>query len=122
MNYTYDIPLLTTVSLGTAQAVVSAPGKTSKYQSVKVIDAFALVGANPAAVTISIGDGTDADRFGTITIAAGGTTNNAANVTLNLTDAAYELNRINDLERLVFTNTTSPSGAVAGFSVVLGYY
>ncbi len=122
MNFTYDYPLLHTVTLGTAQAAVSVPGKTSKHQSVKIIDAFALVGASPAAVTISIGDGTDADRFGTITIAANGTANDSADVTVNLTDAAYELNRINDLERLVFTNTTAPAASVAGFEVVIGYY
>ncbi len=122
MNFTYDYPLLHTVTLGTAQSAVSVPGKTSKHQSVKIVDAFALVGSSPAAVVISIGDGSDADRFGTINIAAGGTANNAAEVTLNLTDAAYELNRINDIERLVFTNSTAPGNSVAGFEVVIGYY
>lgn len=122
MNFTYDYPLLHTVTLGTAQSAVSVPGKTSKYQSVKIIDALALVGSSPAAVVISIGDGSDADRFGTINIAAGGSANDSAEVTLNLTDAAYELNRINDIERLVFTNSTAPGNSVSGFEVVIGYY
>lgn len=121
-NHTYDYPLTETVDLGTAQAAVSVAGKSALYQSLSILDASCLVGSTPAAVTISIGDGTDADRFGTITVAAGGTANNSGVVTLNLTDAAYELNNVSDVERLVFTNTTAPANAVAGLKVVIGRY
>ncbi len=120
MNRTYDNPQFEVVSLGTAQAVVSIPAKSAKYNSLSILDASALVGATPAAVTISVGNGTDVDAFGTITIAAGGTANDSAVVELNLTDAAWEL--IGDTERIVFTNTTAPAASVAGFNVVIGRY
>ena len=112
-NRTYDFPLTHSVNVGTAQAAVNVPGMTAQLNRVKIIDAFGLVGATPAAVTLSLGDGTTAAAYGTITVAAGGTTNNAADVTLNLNQASFE---IVDLERLVITNTTSPAGALTGFT------
>ncbi len=118
-NRGYDFPLTHSVTVGTAQAAVSVPGQTAQLNRVKIVDAFGLVGATPAAVTLSLGDGTTAAAYGTITVAAGGTTNNAADVTLNLNQASFE---IIDLERLVITNTTSPAGALTGFVVVVGYF
>jgi len=122
MNRTYDNPQHEVVALAAAQAAVSIPAKSAKYSSLNVLDASALVGSSPAAVVISIGDGTDADRFGTINVAAGGTANESAEITLNLTDAAYELTSVSDVERIVFTNTTAPANAVAGLNVVIGRY
>jgi hypothetical protein len=118
-NHTYDYPLHRPVDLGTVNAVVRVPGQSGKYNRVKVVDATALVGSTPAAVTVSIGDGTDVDRYGTITVAAGGTANESADITLNLTDANFE---IFELESLVFTNTTAPAGAVTDFKVFIGYF
>ena len=118
-NRTYDFPLTYAVNVGTAQAAVSVPGMTAQHNRIKIVDAFGLVGATAAAVTLSLGDGTTAALYGTITVAAGGTTNNSADVTLNLTQAAFE---IVDLERLVITNTTAPANSVAGFQVIVGYF
>lgn len=118
-NYVYDYPLTDTLDVGNAQAVVSAPGTTAQHNRVKILDAFGLVGSTPAAVTLSLGDGTTPALYGTITVAAGGTANEAADVTLNLNQASFE---IIDLERLVITNTTAPANAVSGFKVVVGYF
>ena len=118
-NRTYDFPLTHSVNVGNAQAVTSVAGMTALNNRIKIVDAFGLVGSSPAAVTLSLGDGTTAALYGTITVAAGGTTNNSADVTLNLTQQAYE---IIDLERLVITNTTAPANAVSGFQVVVGYF
>lgn len=122
MNRSYDNPQFEIVSLGTAQTAVTIPAHSAKYQALSILDASALVGATPAAVEIQIGDGTDADRFGTITIAAGGTTGAPADVTLNLTDAAFELSEVDNVSTITFTNATAPAGSVAGFNVVIGRY
>ena len=118
-NRVYDFPLPYTVNVGTAQAVVNVPGHTAQLNRIKILDAFGLVGATPAAVTLSLGDGTTPNLYGTITVAAGGTANNSADVTLNLNQASFE---IVDLERLVITNTTAPANSLVGFQVVVGYF
>lgn len=118
-NRTYDFPLTHSVNVGDAQSATSVAGMTAQHNRIIILDAFGLIGSSPAAVTLSLGDGTDADAYGTITVAAGGSENNSADVTLNLNQAAFE---IIDLERLVITNTTAPANAVAGFQVVVGYF
>ncbi len=118
-NRTYDFPLTHSVDVGTAQAVVNVPGQTAQLNRIKIVDAFGLVGTTPAAVTLSLGNGTTPALYGTITVAAGGTNNQSADVTLNLTQAAFE---IVELERLVITNTTAPANSLVGFQVVVGYF
>ncbi len=117
-NRGYDFPLTYAVNVGTAQAAVSVPGQTAQLNRIKIVDAFGLVGTTPAAVTLSLGDGTTAALYGTITVAVG-TANTSADVTLNLNQASFE---IIDLERLVITNTTAPANSLVGFQVVVGYF
>lgn len=120
-NNTYDYPLVAAIDLADAQAVVTIPAITALYSSIKVIDASALIGATPAAVQISIGDGTTAALYGTIDIAAAQTVGEGAVITLNLTPEAWKLNQ-DSPTTMVFTNTTAPAAAVAGLTVFVGYY
>lgn len=120
MNHTYDYPLPRAVDLADLQNLPeSVVAKTAVKNSVKIVDASAFVGATPAACTLSIGDGTTVDKYGTIEVAAGGTTGDAAVITLNLTADAYE---IIDQEEVVITGTTAPAGAVTDFTLHFGYY
>lgn len=118
-NRGYDFPLTHSVNVGTAQAAVTVPGTTAQLNRIKVVDAFGLVGSTPAAVTLSLGDGTTTNLYGTITVASGGTAGEAADVTLNLNQAHFE---VVDLARFVITNTTAPANSLTGFQVVVGYF
>lgn len=120
-NNTYDYPLVAEVDLADAQAVVTIPALTALYSSLKVLDASGIIGGTPAAVQISIGDGTTAALYGTIDIAAAQTIGEGAVITLNLTPAAYEINE-NSPTTMVFTNTVAPAAAIAGLKVFVGYY
>jgi hypothetical protein len=101
------------------QSDATVPGQTAKFNSVKVLDVMALVGATPAAATLSLGDGTTADKYGTIVVASGGTTGDSADITLTLENDMFEAI---DTEKLVVTATSVAAGALVDLVVVIGYY
>ena len=120
--YTYDSPLVETVDLADAQAAVSVSAVMGNLSSVNILGASAVVGSSAAVVKISIGDGTTADKYGTIDIPNTGSANKAASVTLNLTDAGRSIINQKGDAVIKFTNTAAPENAVVSLKVILGHY
>lgn len=120
-NRVYDYPLTAIAAVAAGTTAVSVVGKTANLNRIKVLDAYGFYTATaivaPANV-INIGDGTDADRYGTITITPGSGANTALEFTLNLNQENYE---IYDVERIVLTPNIT-AGSVTGLQVVVGYF
>lgn len=120
--YSYDRPLVETVDLADAQTAIITAAATNDLNSVSILGASAIVGATPAACVISIGDGTTADKYGVINVAAGGTANKSAVVDVVLTDDGYKILNQPAGAVVKFTNTTAPAAALLSLKIILGHY
>lgn len=130
--YSYGEPLVSTLVIAdtTASAPVVLPcagiGATSdgKVRSLDAATVLGLAGVvkTAGALTIQIGDGVTATRYGTAVFDATVTAGKAAKAVLNLTEEGFRMGVGDDVEPTTFTLTFVGAGAITNLAVIVGRY
>lgn len=132
--YSYDKPLVDVVAFASVNFATQTPVTlpcaaiaAMAHDGIRSLDAATILGLSGVVTTagtgvISIGDGTDADRYGVITLDATVTTGKAARGTVVLTEDGFRMGVADGTVADTFVLTFSGSAVVASVSVAIGRY
>lgn len=124
MAYSYDQTLKVqyAVTTGTKLPVAMAAEGGVRTLEGSVVLGFAGIGGTAGALTINIGDGTNATRYGTF-VADTVVVDQPLTGKLVLTEEGYHMGVSNDATTpQTFVLTLVGAGVVAGLTTVVGYY
>lgn len=136
MSYSYDQPLVLTHNVGTVTfgttGVTTLPAQMTAAlahsNGSRLLEAATVLGVAGRVTTvgagvIQIGDGSDADRYGTFTIEDSPTLNGALQGKLVLTDEGFRMGVADSTVADTFVLTyTGGTAVVANLTLVIGYF
>lgn len=135
MAYSYDQPLVsqhtiasvdfaaqTAVTLPCREVAALAHGNGSRILSEATVLGLRGIVTTSGTGTISIGDGSDVDRYGVFTIEATPTLNGALQGTLVLTEEGFRMGVADTTVPSTFVLTFAGTAVVANLTLVIGHF